>query len=132
MAKKNTSRFGCLAAIAFFVLIVVFSAVYHRYIKKAPSVPSGSGISWAEAVEKCKSNYEALRPGYIDAPNCRKRTEDDSYFYFTWSSPLAIYVKNDKGKMVNTAAKCQVAKGSGEIVYMRLDKNVLVNTINKK
>lgn len=131
MGEKNSSRVGCLIVLAFFFLLGVFSAVYHRYLK-SPSPPPAEGVSWADAVEDCKSRYEALRPGLINAPNCKKRTEDDNYFYFSWSAPLAIYVKNAKGEVVNTPAKCQVSKGSGEIVYMVLDKNVLVNKVGKK
>ena len=66
--------------------------MYYRNVNDQ-SPPETDTISWADAVEKCKSKYEAYRPGQIKAPNCRKRTEDADYFYFSWSKPLTIFVE---------------------------------------
>ncbi len=131
MKAERSSRTGCGLAIVFLVLVSVGSSWY--YMKKDDEKTPGNGISWARAVELCKSRYEASAPvGKIKAPNCRKRTEDQEFFYFSWKKPLAIYVRSSQGKVVNTPAECQVSKKSGEIVYMTLGKDVLVKKIPKR
>jgi hypothetical protein len=132
MKSKISSRTGCIAAVAFFFLIAISSSWYYRHVKEQ-SPRAADGISWAAAVEKCKNKYEAYRPaGQINAPNCRKRTEDADYFYFSWSKPLAIFVKKSNGQTITNSGKCQVSRKSGEIVYMTLGKTVLVNKLRKK
>ncbi len=126
MKKKSSSRTGCLILIIFLCLIVVGSSLYYRNVKEQPLQNSNS-VSWVKAVERCKSKYEAYRPGSIKAPNCKKRTEDDEYFYFTWKKPLAIIFKNKDGKSVKISAKCNVSKADGKITYMTLGKTVIVN-----
>ncbi len=132
MNSQKKTRIGCAGAVLFFLLIVISSTLYYQNARlKQP--PSTDAISWIDAVEKCKRKYEAYKTaGQIKAPNCRKRSEDDEYFYFSWSKPLAIIVKRSDGVLKKSAAKCQVAKANGDIVYMTLDKAVLVNTLKKK
>jgi hypothetical protein len=126
MKSKISSRIGCISAVVFFFLIAIFSSWYYRYAKEQQVATDG--ISWADAVEKCKRKYEAYRPaGQIKAPNCRKRTEDADYFYFSWSKPLAIFVMKSNGQTSSYGAKCQVSRESGEIVHMTLNKQVLLN-----
>ncbi len=132
MKNSKKSRIGCLAAMVFFLLLVIFSTLYHRNMNDS-SAPQIEVVSWAEAVEKCKNQYESQAPaGQIKAPNCRKRIEDEKYYYFSWSSPLAIYVQDRKGKTINMSAQCQVDKKSAEIVYMDLGKKILINKLPKK
>ncbi len=131
MKSKQKSRIGCGLAIAFLVLVAAASSWY--YMKKGPVQAAGEGIGWARAVEKCKSRYDSFRPsGMVNAPNCRKRTEDKEFFYFSWKKPLAIYVRNSSGKIINTPGECQVSKTSGEIVYMTLGREVLVQKVKKR
>jgi len=106
--------------------------LYQRFAETKTEVVK-DGVSWVAAVEKCKRKYEAYRPsGQVKAPNCRKRTEDSEYFYFSWTKPLAIIIRQSDGKLVKTAGKCQVSKESGEIVSMTLGKAVLVKKAGKK
>ena len=132
MKSKVSSKIGCAIAVAFFFLIIILSSLYYRFVD-TQQVEIKNGISWAAAVEKCKSKYEAYRPsGQIKAPNCRKRTEDREYFYFTWKKPLAIILRKSDGTITKIAAKCQVSKESGKIVSMTLGKSVLVKKSGKK
>ncbi|MCK5069771.1 MAG: hypothetical protein KAR01_04495 [Desulfocapsa sp.] len=130
MKSKRSSRTGCLVLFVFLCLLVVAATLYYRNVNEEPA-PDRNGVSWVVSVEKCKSKYEAYRPGLIKAPNCRKRTEDNGYFYFSWSRPLAILVTNKAGKITKISAKCNVSKDSGEIVYMSLGKTVIVNKSKK-
>lgn len=131
MKYSRSSRIGCITAVAFFLLIILSSAWYHRYMKK-PVASVNEGISWANAAEKCKGKYEAYRSlGEVTAPNCRKRTEDDDFFFFSWSKPLALIVKKPNGQISKISGTCRVAKESGEIVYMTLGKTVLVDNPKK-
>lgn len=132
MKSKRSSRTGCITAVAFFFLITILSSWYYRYVKEPPQQATDA-ISWAAAVEKCKEKYEAYSPaGRVKAPNCRKRTEDADYFYFSWSKPLAILVEKSNGRTVSNDGKCQVSRESGEIVYMTFNKKLLVNKLGKK
>lgn len=132
MNSQKKTRIGCTAAVLFFLLIVISSTVYYRKAGlKQP--PPTDAITWIDAVEKCKRKYEAYTPaGQIKAPNCRKRSEDNEYFYFSWSKPLAIIVRRPDGVLKKSAAKCQVDRANGDIVYMTLGKIVLVNESKKK
>lgn len=132
MKNGKKTRIGCLVAMVFFLLMVIFSTLYHKYMKKSPALQV-EGVSWATAVEKCKKQYESQAPdGQIKAANCRKRTEDEKYFYFSWSPPLAIFVQGGEGKTISMAARCQVDKKSAEIMYMDLGKKVLINKLPRK
>ncbi len=131
MKTERSSRTGCGLAVVFLVLISVGSSWY--YMKKEDEKTTGNEISWARAAELCKSRYEASAPaGKIKAPNCKKRTEDHEFFYFSWKKPLAIFVQDAKGKVVKTSAECQVSKKSGKIVYMTLGREVLVKKSPKR
>ena len=89
-------------------------------------------ISWAAAVEKCKAKYKSQRPaGTIKVSNCRKRLWDDEYFYFYWSKPLLIFIKEADGRQSKKSGTCQVARESGEIVYMTLNDTILVKKKGK-
>ena len=132
MKNQKKTRIGCVGAIVFFLLIVISSTLYYRNARQKASPPKDT-ITWIDAVEKCKRKYEAYTSvGQIKAPNCRKRSEDDEFFYFSWSKPLAIIVRKSNGVLKKSAAKCQVAKADGEIVYMTLDKSVLVSRSKKQ
>lgn len=130
MKSKRSSRTGCLVLFVFLCTVVVASSFYYRNKNEQPASDTDT-VSWVVSVEKCKSKYEAYRPGLIKAPNCRKRTEDSGYFYFSWSRPLAIIVTNKNGQLAKISAKCNVSKNSGEIVYMSLGKTVIVNKSKK-
>jgi hypothetical protein len=89
-------------------------------------------ISWAAAAEKCKDKYKSLRPkGVIKVSNCRKRLWDDNFFYYYWSKPQSIFIKNSKGEKIRHKGTCQVDRKSGEIVYQTLNDTVLVNKLNQ-
>jgi len=127
MKGEKNSRLGCAVAVVIVLSIAIATSLYFQNGKQQ-SLVTNDGISWIDAVEECKRKYEAhLPPGQIKAPNCRKRTEDNEYFYFSWSKPLAILVKRSDGKITKIAGKCQVSKESGEIVSMTLGKTILVN-----
>ncbi len=130
MKKKKSSNAGCILGIAIFLLITISSSVYYRNYKKP--LPLSDTISWADAAEKCKAQYKAQRPaGMVKVSNCRKRTEDDDFFYFFWKRPLSIFIKNSDGGQDAYPGTCQVARKSGKIVHLTLNKKVLVNTVEK-
>lgn len=123
------SRIGCLAAIVFLFSIGVLYPIF----RPDPSVEQSTDvISWAEAVEKCKTKFMAQRAsGVIKASNCKKRLEDEDYFYFSWNKPMSIFIKNSGGGQAAYPGTCQVSRKSGEIVYLTLNKKVLVQKIKK-
>lgn len=130
MPKKNSSRTGCIFLLVTFSLIIIASFLFYPEPGNKEK-PSGK-ISWADAAEKCKAKYKAQRPaGVVKVPNCRKRTEDDDFFYFIWRKPLSIFIKHSKGSQKAYPGTCQVSRESGEIVYLTLNKRVLVNKLKK-
>lgn len=132
MKNKKNSRIGCAVAVILVLLLTISTSLYFQN-KKQRSLAVHDGLSWVVAVEKCKRKYEAYSAaGQIKAPNCRKRSEDHEYFYFSWSRPLAIIIKKSDGKITKSAGKCQVSKENGEIVSMTLGKTVIVNKREKK
>ena len=130
MKKNIDTKIGCLLTAALFVLI----AVLYKGVPflNTPSPPSDE-ISWARAAEKCKTRYENIHDSWkVKIPNCRKRTEDDSYFYFYWKKPMAIFVEQANGKKSANKGECRVAKKSGKIVYMTFNRSVVVDKLPKK
>ena len=129
MKKNLDTKIGCLLTAALFVLIAV---LYRGFPFSNSPPPPSDEISWARAVEKCKTRYENLHDSWkVKIPNCRKRTEDDSYFYFYWTKPMSIFVTQSKGKKSANKGKCQVDKKSGTIVYMTFNKSVVVDKLPK-
>jgi len=130
MPKKNSSRTGCLFLIVTFSLIIIVSFLFYPEQGNKDKAPGN--ISWADAAEKCKAKFKAERPaGVVKVPNCRKRTEGDNFFYFIWRRPLSIFIRNSKGGQKAYPGTCQISKESGKIVYLTLNKKVLVNKLKK-
>ena len=130
MKRNIDTKIGCLLTAVLFVLIAV---LYKGFpFNNTPPPPTGE-ISWAKAVEKCKSKYENLHHSWkVKIPNCKKRTDDKTYFYFYWSKPMAIFVEQSNGKKSANKGECRVEKKSGEIVYMTFNKSEVINTLPKK
>ena len=125
MKKNLDTKIGCFLTAMLFVLIAV---LYTRFpfVGSNESVDTGE-ISWADAAEKCKARYKTISSSWkIKVPNCRKRTDDEDYFYFYWRRPVSIFVEQPNGKKSSNNGTCQVAKKSGEIVYMTFNKSVIV------
>lgn len=131
MSKKTETKIGCILTAGLFVLIAVLSSRYYSPINDQQS--EGGGISWVDAVEKCKTRYRTISDSWkVKVPNCRKRTEDDQYYYFFWTKPVAIFIEQANGQKSVNEGQCQVEKETGEIVYMTLDRSVVVNKIENK
>ena len=129
MKQQVKTKIGCLAAIVFLFSIGI---VYSIFRPDSSVQYSTDAISWAEAAEKCKAEYMSQRPaGTVKVSNCKKRLEDDDYFYFFWSKPLSIFIKKSDGGRLRYPGTCQVSRESGEIVYLTLNKKVLVRKIQK-
>jgi len=128
--KKNLdTKIGCFLTAILFVLIAV---LYKGFPFKTSPPPPSDEISWAKAVEKCKTRYENLQESWeVKVPNCRKRTEDEDYFYFYWTKPVSIFVTTSGGQKSANKGKCQVEKKSGAIVYMTFNKSVVVDKLPK-
>ena len=125
MKKKKSSRVLSLIVTTIFFLAIFLAFIFlgESGVEKLET----DAISWAAAVEKCKVKYKSQRPaGTIKVSNCRKRLWDDNYFYFYWSKPLSIFIKESNGRQTKNSGTCQVERESGEIVYMTLNDMVLV------
>ena len=131
MRKNTDTKIGCVLTAGLFILIAV---LYSRfYSPRDIQQPESDEISWVDAVEKCKARYRTIGSSWkVKVPNCRKRTEDDLYYYFSWVRPVSIFVEEANGKKSANKGKCQVEKKSGEIVYMTFNKDVVINKIKKK
>lgn len=130
MKKNIDTKIGCFLTAALFVSIAVLYRGLPFFSNATP--PPSDEISWARAAEKCKTRYENLHDSWkVKIPNCRKRTEDDNYFYFYWTKPVSIFVTQSNGKKSANKGKCQVAKKSGDIVYMTFNKSVVVDKLPK-
>lgn len=131
MRKKTETKIGCVLTAGLFVLIAVLSSQFYSPVNNQQS--KGSGISWVDAVEKCKARYRTISASWkVKVPNCRKRTENDQYYYFFWTKPVSIFVEQADGQKSANNGQCQVEKETGEIVYMTLNKNVVINTREDK
>lgn len=130
MKKNHDAKIGCLLTAALFVLIAV---LYKGFPFNNAPLPPSDEISWAKAAEKCKDGYRNLHSSWkVKVPNCRKRTEDDTYFYYYWTRPVSIFVEQANGKKSANKGECQVEKKSGKIVYMTFNKSVVVDKRVKK
>ncbi len=130
MKKKKIYRAGCLFVVIVFFLIAMFTTMFKQTPRDQPL--ASDSLSWAAAAEKCKARYKAQRPaGMVKVANCKKRTADDNFFYFSWKKPMSIFIRNSNGEQHSYPGTCQVARKSGEIVHLTLNKKVLVNTIKK-
>ena len=131
MRKKTETKIGCILTAALFVLIAV---LYSQFYSPNNTQQSESDeISWAAAAEKCKARYKTISPSWkVKVPNCRKRTDDDHYYYFSWTRPVSIFIEDENGQKSANKGKCQVEKKTGEIVYMTLNKSVVINKSKKK
>lgn len=131
MRKNTGTKIGCILTATLFVLIAL---LYSRfYSPRNVQQPEIDGISWAAAAEKCKARYRTISSSWkVKVPNCRKRTEDDQYYYFSWTKPMSIFIEEANGKKSANKGKCQVEKKTGEIVYMTLNKSEVINKIEKK
>ncbi len=130
MKKKKNSRVVSLVVPAIFFLAIFLAFIFLG--DSGVEVLETDTISWAGAVEKCKTKYKSQRPaGIVKVSNCRKRLQDDEYFYFYWSKPLAIFIKDSMGGQSKNSGTCQVERESGEIVYMTLNDTVLVKKPRK-
>lgn len=128
--KKNLdTKIGCFLTAVLFVLIAV---LYKGLPFNKALPPPSDEISWARAVEKCKTRYENLNDSWkVKIPNCRKRTDDENYFYFYWTKPVSIFVTQSNGEKSANKGECRVAKKSGDIVYMTFNKRVVVDKLPK-
>lgn len=131
MKKNADTKIGCILTAALFVLITVLYSQFYSPINTQRS--ESDEISWVAAAEKCKAQYRTISSSWkVKVPNCRKRTEDDQYYYFSWTRPVSIFIEEANGQKSANEGKCQVEKKSGEIVYMTLNKSEVVNKIEKK
>ncbi len=131
MKGKINTRLGCLSAVVFLVLLTVVISLL-RGNKNRWQETEMQAVPWAQAVEMCKMKYKSLAsPGVIKVPNCRKRTENDAEHVFSWSRPVGIYIKKDGGGVTTNKGTCVVSKETGEIVYMTLNKKVIVGEKKK-
>ncbi|MEA3469849.1 MAG: hypothetical protein U9R57_16730 [Thermodesulfobacteriota bacterium] len=130
MKKMKTSRAGCLVLLTAVFLIAMVASMFRQNSRNQSL--SSDGLSWADAAEKCKAKYKSQRPeGVVKVSNCKKRTEDDDFFYFSWRKPLSIFIRNSNGGQVAYSGTCRVSRKSGEIVHLTLDKKVLVDKAKK-
>ena len=124
--KKSTQAGSTLAGIIL-LLLVVLAFIFLR--EPAVHVLETDTISWAAAAEKCKAKYISQKPvGHVKVSNCRKRLWDDESFYYYWSKPQSIFIKDSTGKYIRHRGTCQVDRKNGDIVYMTLNERVLVDT----
>ncbi len=118
------SRIVPVITLTVFLLIAVLSFMFLS--NSGVQTLETDVLSWADAAEKCKRKYTSLySPGSVKIPNCKKRLEDDDYFYFYWRKPLAIFIKNAAGEQNPYPGTCQVSRTTGDIVHMTLSKKVL-------
>ncbi len=130
MNNKKTSVTGCLILFVAIFLIAIFSSMFMQNSRDQPLATDS--LSWADAAEKCKAKYKAQRPaGMVKVSNCKKRTADDEFFYFSWKRPMSIFIRNSTGEQKAYSGTCQVSRKSGEIVHLTLNKKVLVNKAKK-
>jgi len=128
--KNIDTKIGCLLTA---VLVVLIAVLYKGFPFNNTPPPPSDEISWAKAAEKCKTRYKNLYSSWkVKVPNCRKRTEDEKYFYYYWKKPVSIFVEQANGKKSANKGECQVDKKSGEIVYMTFNKSIVVDTLPKK
>lgn len=131
MRKKTETKIGCVLTVGLFVLIAVLSSQF--YSPENDQQSKEDGVSWVNAVEKCKARYRTISASWkVKVPNCRKRTEDDEYYYFFWKKPVAIFIEEATGRKSANNGQCRVEKETGEIVYMTLNKQVVINQIEDK
>ena len=127
--KISAQTGSIITVIVFFVLVFLASLFLGE---SAMEVLETDKISWAAAAEKCKAKYKSQRPaGVIKVSNCRKRLWDDEYFYYYWSKPQSIFIKQSNGEQIRYDGTCQVDRKSGEIVYLTLNDRELVRKIRK-
>ncbi len=130
MKTKISSRTGSLLILAVLLpaAILAFVLFADTGVKRLET----DVISWADAAEKCKEKYKSFySPGTVKTPNCKKRLEDDTYFYFYWRKPLSILIRKSNGEQITYPGTCQVSRNSGKIVHITLNKKEIGNKQGK-